>query len=111
MQCQRNPNFPHPFDILFPWIYDFTMQTTVTTKNMVTIPAELSRKMGISPGCRLEWRPMEDGGDTVSVRIIPTKKELSRRLAGRWRPFTSGRDVIAELIDERENDDLGEEAP
>lgn len=81
------------------------MQTTVTTKNMVTIPAELSRKMGITPGCRLEWQEPEQGRDEVTVRVIPTKAELARRLKGRWKPIAAGRDVIAELIEERVRED------
>ena len=57
------------------------MITTVTRKNMVTIPAELSRKMGITPGCRLEWREPEEGSDEVRVRVLPTRGELARRIA------------------------------
>ena len=87
------------------------MQTTVTTKNMVTIPAELSRKMGITPGCRLDWQEPEEGSDQVTVRIVPTRGELARRLKGRWKPLASGRDVIAELIEERVRDDQGEGTP
>ena len=89
----------------------FSMQTTVTTKNMVTIPAELSRKMGITPGCRLDWQEPEEGSDQVTVRIVPTRGELARRLKGRWKPLASGRDVIAELIEERVRDDQGEGTP
>jgi bifunctional DNA-binding transcriptional regulator/antitoxin component of YhaV-PrlF toxin-antitoxin module len=77
------------------WICRDSMQTTVATKNMVTIPAELSRRMRITPGCRLEWREPEAGSDEVTVRVIPTRGELARRLKGRWKAMASGRDVIA----------------
>ena len=87
------------------------MQTTVTTKNMVTIPAELSRKMGITPGCRLDWQEPEEGSDQVTVRVGPTRGELARRLKGRWKSMASGRDVIAELIDERVREDQREDTP
>jgi bifunctional DNA-binding transcriptional regulator/antitoxin component of YhaV-PrlF toxin-antitoxin module len=87
------------------------MQTTVTTKNMVTIPAELSRKMGITPGCRLDWQEPQEGSDEVLVRVLPTRGELARRIKGRWKHLASGRDVIAELIEERVLEDHGEGAP
>lgn len=84
------------------------MQTTVTTKNMVTIPAELSRKMGITPGCRLDWQDPEEGSDQITVRVVQTRGELARKLKGRWKNLASGRDVIAELIDERVREDREE---
>jgi len=81
------------------------MQTTVTTKNMVTIPARLSRKLGITPGCRFDWMEPEEGTDVIRVRLIPTRAELARRLMGRGREWARGRDVIAELIEERVRED------
>ena len=77
------------------------MQTTVTTKNMVTIPAELSRKMGITPGCRIEWREPAEGSDELTVRVIPTRGELARRLMGVACQWSPERDVVAELVAER----------
>jgi bifunctional DNA-binding transcriptional regulator/antitoxin component of YhaV-PrlF toxin-antitoxin module len=77
------------------------MQTTVTTKNMVTIPAELSRKMGITPGCRLEWLEPEDGSDVVTVRVIPTRGVRARRLQGAGRQWSPEGDAVAELVAER----------
>ena len=77
------------------------MQTTVTTKNMVTIPAELSRRMGITPGCRLDWRQVDEGGDLVTVRVIPTRAELARRLFGAGKVWAPERDAVAELVEER----------
>lgn len=77
------------------------MQTTVTTENMVTIPAELSRKMGITPGCRIDWQQVEEGGDTVTVRVIPKRGELAQRLMGAGRKWAPERDAVAELIAER----------
>jgi len=35
------------------------MITTVTQKNMVTIPAEVRGKLGIKPGWRPDWQPVE----------------------------------------------------
>lgn len=77
------------------------MQTTVTTKNMVTIPAELSRKMGITPGCRLDWQEPENGSNEIRIRVIPTRAELARSLFGRGAKWSPDRDSVAELVAER----------
>jgi bifunctional DNA-binding transcriptional regulator/antitoxin component of YhaV-PrlF toxin-antitoxin module len=75
------------------------MITTVTTKNMVTIPAELSRRHSVSPGCKLDWESISDS--EVRVRIIPKRGELARRLMGRGRKWSPDRDSVAELVAER----------
>jgi len=75
------------------------MKTTVTTKNMVTIPAELSRRHNVSPGCKLDWESISDS--EVRVRIIPKRGELARRLMGRGRKWSPDRDSVAELVAER----------
>ncbi len=77
------------------------MITTVTQKNMVTIPAEVGRRFGIRPGWRLDWQPVE-GRDEILVRVIPDRGELARRLLGAGRQFSPERDSVAELIAERE---------
>ena len=81
------------------------MRTTVTTKNMITIPAELSRRHGISPGCQLDWEPGAEGSDVISVRVIPKRGDLARRLkgaGGRWSPE---REAVVELVAERASED------
>lgn len=83
------------------------MQTTVTTKNMVTIPAEISRQMGISPGCRLDWHASEEGTDEIRVRVIPTRAKLARNLMGSARKWSPDRDAVRELVQEREREDAG----
>jgi bifunctional DNA-binding transcriptional regulator/antitoxin component of YhaV-PrlF toxin-antitoxin module len=85
--------------------YDFAMQTTVTTKNMITIPAGPSRKMGITPGCRLEWLEPAEGSDEVRVRMIPRRAELAKRLMGSARKWSPERDAVRELHDERVRED------
>jgi AbrB family looped-hinge helix DNA binding protein len=60
---------------------DLPMITTVTQKNMVTIPAEVGRKLGIRPGWKLDWQPVE-GREEILVRVIPDRGELARRLTG-----------------------------
>lgn len=77
------------------------MITTVTTKNMVTIPAELSRKLGITPGCRLDWLEPSAGSEEIRVRLIPTRADLARRLMGSGKKWSPERDGVRELIEER----------
>src|SRR5947208_1707227 len=79
---------------------DLSMITTVTQKNMVTIPAEVGRKLGIKPGWRLDWQPVE-GRDEILVRVIPDRGERARRLLGAGRRFSPERDAVAELVAER----------
>lgn len=76
------------------------MITTVTQKNMVTIPAEVGRQYGIRPGFRLDWQPLP-GTDEILVRVIPDRKEMARRLLGAGRRYSPERDAVAELIAER----------
>lgn len=84
--------------------YVCSMTTTVTGKNQVTIPAELARELEIAPGTQLDWAKGRNG--TLVVRIIPSRAELARRLAGRGRRYLrSGSDPIRALIHERERED------
>ncbi len=76
------------------------MVTTVTEKNTVTIPSEVGRKLGIRPGWRLDWQPVE-GRDEILVRVIPDRGEMARRLIGAGRRFSPERDSVAELVAER----------
>jgi bifunctional DNA-binding transcriptional regulator/antitoxin component of YhaV-PrlF toxin-antitoxin module len=85
-------------------IINKTMITTVTQKNMVTIPAEVGRIYGIRPGYRLEWRPIE-GKEEILVRVIPDRIELARRLLGSGRRYSPERDAVAELVKERETEE------
>lgn len=57
------------------------MATTVTQKNMVTIPIE--------------------GRDEILVRVISDRGERARRLLGSGRKFSPDRDAVAELVTER----------
>ena len=77
------------------------MITTVTQKNMVTIPAEVARRFGIKPGWKLDWQPVE-GKNEIIIRVIPDRGERARQLLGTGRKFSPDRDAVAELIAERE---------
>lgn len=81
----------------------FSMVTTVTQRNMVTIPAEVGRKLGIKPGWKLDWRPVE-GREEILVRVIPDRGELARRLLGSSRKFSPDRDAVSDLLAERESE-------
>lgn len=76
------------------------MITRVTQKNTVTIPAEVGQKLGIKPGWRLDWQPVE-GREEILVRVIPDRGELARRLLGTGRKFSPDRDAVSELVAER----------
>ena len=76
------------------------MITTVTQKNMITIPAEIGRRLGIKPGYRLDWQPVE-GKEEILVRVIRIEASLACRLLGAGRKFASQRDAVAELVQER----------
>ena len=77
------------------------MRTTVTTKNMVTIPAKLTRQCGISPGCRLDWEAVKGSESEIRVRVIPKRGDLARRLKGTGADLAPERDSVAELVAER----------
>lgn len=80
--------------------HPLSMVTTVTQENMVTIPTDVGRKLGIKPGSKLDWQPVE-GKDEILVRVIPDRGELARRLLGAGRKFSPARDSVAELVAER----------
>ncbi|MFH2113030.1 MAG: hypothetical protein ABIJ86_00820 [Spirochaetota bacterium] len=77
------------------------MESTVTTKNMVSIPQALSRHFGIEPGWKLDWKPGA-GPDEIIVKVIPDRAERGRRLMGRGAYITPGQDAVAGLVAERE---------
>jgi len=76
------------------------MTTKVSRENTVIIPAEVGRKMGIKPGDRLDWQPVE-GRNEILVRVIPDRGKLARRLLGGGRELSPERDAVAELVAER----------
>lgn len=84
------------------------MKTKVTTKNMVTVPAELSRQFGITPGCQLDWEAVAGSDSEVRVRVIPKRGDLARRLMGSAKKWSPERDAVKELIEERAREDLEE---
>lgn len=79
------------------------MTTTVTSKNMISIPVEIARRFGVKPGFTFDWRPSSKA-DEISVRVVPDRAALSRRLKGAGKKYSPGRDSVAELVSEREDE-------
>lgn len=86
-------------------IFSISMITTVTQKNMVTIPAAITRKFSISPGCRMDWEPVAGCPDQIQVKVIPKRGDLARRLKGAGKAYSPERDAVAELVREREREE------
>lgn len=80
------------------------MITTVTGKNMVSIPVSVGRRLGIKPGYRLDWQLPAEATDTLSVRVIPDRAALAERLLGSGRKTASRRKLVDELVRERAED-------
>ncbi|MBP7142521.1 MAG: hypothetical protein KBA71_11485 [Opitutaceae bacterium] len=81
------------------------MITTVTGKNLVSIPVKIARSLGIEPGTRLEWA-QTDEPTVMSVRIHPTRGALARQLQGVLAPHVGKREnLVAKLDAERARED------
>ena len=76
------------------------MTTRVTPENTVIIPAEVGRRLGIKPGSRLDWQPVE-GKNEILVRVIPDRGRLARQLLGAGRGLSPERDAVADLVADR----------
>lgn len=74
------------------------MITRVTQKNMVTIPAAISRQFSITPGCRMDWRAVEGAPDQIRVKVIPKRGNLAQRLKGSGKLYSPERDAVSELV-------------
>ena len=85
------------------------MTTTVSEKNLVSIPQEIAREFDIHPGTRLEWTKAGEG--VIALKPLPSRGELARQLLGAGRRYLKpGQDPIADLIHEREQDDKLDQA-
>ena len=80
------------------------MESTVTTKNMTSIPASISRSIGIRPGWKLDWN-LGNGPDELLVKVIPDRAEQARRLFGQGTERGTGRGAGADLVRERDEED------
>lgn len=79
------------------------MITTVTGKNMISIPSAVAQQYGIEPGWKLDWKPGAEP-DTLVVRLLPGRGAQARRLRGAGRRLTGASRAVADLGAEREQD-------
>ena len=83
------------------------MTTRVLADNTVKIPDAIVRLMGLEPGTALDLQVADDG--TLIVYRHRTRGERADRLLGIGRPFLKpGEDPVAELVEERAQEDLHE---
>jgi bifunctional DNA-binding transcriptional regulator/antitoxin component of YhaV-PrlF toxin-antitoxin module len=81
------------------------MTTTLTGKNQITVPAEITQKLGLTTGAQFDWA-VSDQPNKIIITIKPTRKQLLERVRAIGRKFNQrGQDPIADLIREREEDD------
>ena len=81
------------------------MTTLVTGKNQVTIPAEVSRELGITRGSCIEWK-LTPGRRQVVMVVMPSRGELARSAQGAGKKYIKpGDDLMKELITMRESED------
>jgi len=83
--------------------YSNIMESSVTTKNMTSIPAKIAKATGIRPGWKLDWT-LGDQPEEIKVRVIPDRTEQARRLFGQGKDHKGSQDVIAQLIEERDEE-------
>ena len=77
------------------------METTVTTKNMISIPKAIARRFGIQPEWKLDW--IASGNpDEIIVTVIPDRGERARRLRGKGSNTQPKKDSAAMLAAEWE---------
>ena len=82
--------------------YWYSMITTVTGKNQVTVPASIAAQANVHPGTRFDWE-VTDAEHTLLVRILPDRATLAAQLRGAGRTFKKrGSSAVANLIAERE---------
>ena len=85
----------------------YSMITTITEENQVTIPAKIIKALNLQPGTRLAWNIGEDG--ILIAQPLPSRSQLARKAAGMGKDWLSaGVDPIGDLICERVQDDVDE---
>jgi bifunctional DNA-binding transcriptional regulator/antitoxin component of YhaV-PrlF toxin-antitoxin module len=81
------------------------MTTTLTGKNQITVPAAITRKLGLTTGARFEWE-VGDQPNRIIVTIKPTRKQLLQRVRELGRKAKRpGVDEVAEFVRWRQTDD------
>lgn len=81
------------------------MTTTLTGKNQITVPAEITRKLGLAAGAQFDWA-VGDQPNRITITIKPTRKQLLQRVRELGRKAKRpGVDEVAEFVKWREEDD------
>jgi len=88
--------------------YDYIMESTISTKNMTSIPQAIVRKLGMKPGWKLDWQT-GPAPDEILVKVIPDRGERGRRLLGKGSRLSPNRSAVDELVAERETERKAEE--
>ena len=86
------------------------MTTTVLPDNTVKIPDALARLLDLKPGSTLDWELAANG--TLLVHTHRTRAQRADLLLGIGRPsLQSGQDPVAELLEQRLQDDADDHGP
>jgi bifunctional DNA-binding transcriptional regulator/antitoxin component of YhaV-PrlF toxin-antitoxin module len=81
------------------------MTTTLTGKNQITVPAGITRKLGLRTGAQFDWA-VSDQPNQIVITIRPTRQQLLERVRAIGRKYNKrGQNPTADLIREREEDD------
>lgn len=83
------------------------MTTTLTGKNQITVPAEITQKLGLTAGAQFDWA-MGDQPNKLTITIKPTRKQLLERVRELGRKAKARRprgDAVAEFVKWRTADD------
>lgn len=80
------------------------METTITGKNQVTLPARLVRELGWQAGTKLHWKKFDDG--SLLATPVPSRGQIAKRAMGLLCADPKI-DPVAELSKIREEEDRG----
>lgn len=81
------------------------MTTTLTGKNQITVPAEITQKLGLAAGTQFEWA-LGAQPNQITITIKPTRKQLLQRVRELGRQARRPRvDEVAAFVKWREEDD------
>lgn len=76
----------------------------------MTVPAEISQKLGLTAGAQLEWA-LGDQPNKIVITIKPTRRQMLERIRAIGRKWKKpGQDPIGQLVRERVQDDIDEGA-
>jgi len=82
------------------------MTTTLTGKNQITVPAEITQQLGLAAGTQFEWA-VGDKPNKLMITIKPTRKQMLERIRELGRKWKKpGQDPIGDLIRGRVQDDI-----